>query len=167
MLFRSLRFVLFVLLSFNLSVPAFAATITVNSTDDTVVANDGKVTLREAITAINAGNDLLDLDIASQTPTLLNPFGTNDTINFNIAGAGVHTTTLASNLPNINKPVFINGYSQPGASQNTNPLTAGIDAVLQIEIAGMPSGYGLHVLAAGTTIHGLTIHANRAIVVSA
>src|SRR5262245_62857046 len=63
------------------------ATITVTSTDDTVSAGDHKVTLREAITAINAGNDLGDADISGQTP---GTFGTNDTINFSI-GTGVQT----------------------------------------------------------------------------
>src|SRR5258708_30361315 len=102
MKFRSLWPVLGALL---LSAQVFAATITVNSTDDWVTASDGKVTLREAITAINAGASS-DPDIVAQSP---GTYGTSDTINFNIAGAGVHAITLASNLPNINKSVFING----------------------------------------------------------
>ena len=47
--------------------------------------NDGTVSLREAITAINAGNNLGDPDITAQNP---GTFGTSDTINFNIAGSG-------------------------------------------------------------------------------
>ena len=159
MKFRLLGSVLAALL---VSAQAFAATITVNSTDDTVIASDGKVTLREAITSINAGASA-DPDIVAQSP---GTYGSGDTIAFNIAGAGVHVITLATNLPNINKPVFINGYSQPGASANSNPLNAGINAVLQIEIAGMPGIYGLNILAAGTTVRGLAIHGYRAIVVN-
>ena len=42
---------------------------------------------------MNAGNDLGDPNIASQNP---GTFGTNDTINFNIAGAGVKTINVGS-----------------------------------------------------------------------
>ena len=41
------------------------ATITVTSTADSVIPNDGAVTLREAITAINAGTDLSDPNITA------------------------------------------------------------------------------------------------------
>jgi hypothetical protein len=161
MLRRSFRFALFVLC---FSSSAFAATITVTSTDDSIIPGDAKLTLREAITAINAGNGLGDPDIAAQSP---GTFGTGDTINFSIAGAGVHTITLVSNLPNINKAVFINGYSQPGASANTNAFNAGINAVLQIEISLIPGGTGLNILAPGTTVRGLAMHGYRGISVSA
>ena len=158
---RAFRFAFFVLCFTS---PLFAATITVTATDDTITAGDGKVTLREAITAINAGNTLGDADIAAQNP---GTFGTNDTINFAIAGAGAHMIALASNLPNLNKTVFINGYSQSGASPNSNALNAGINAVLQIEIAAPSGGIGLQALADGTTIRGLAIHGYKAILVGA
>src|SRR5262249_12014239 len=57
------------------------ALITVTTTSDDLTPNDGSVSLREAITAINAGNDLGDPDILAQNP---GTFGTNDTIRFNI-----------------------------------------------------------------------------------
>ncbi|MFI4953619.1 MAG: Ig-like domain repeat protein [Burkholderiales bacterium] len=139
----------------------FAATVTVTSTDDTVVAGDGKVTLREAITAVNAGNDLGDPDITAQNPGV---FGTNDTIDFNIAGAGIHLITTTSSLLPINRTVFINGYSQPGASPNTNAFNAGINAVLLIEIGGVPGGAVLDILASGTVVRGLAIHGGTNIV---
>src|SRR5437773_12110092 len=72
---------------------AHAATITVKTTSDDITPNDGSVSLREAITAINAGNDLGDPDITTQTPGV---FGTNDTINFNIIGAGVKSINVGS-----------------------------------------------------------------------
>ncbi len=90
-----------------------AATITVTGTGDTV-AVDGIVTLREAIMSINAGASV-NADVVP-----VGAYGTSDTINFNIAGAGVHTIAPSPALPNITKPVTINGYSQPGSSANTN-----------------------------------------------
>src|SRR5438105_4489445 len=57
------------------------AIITVTTTVDDITPNDGSVSLREAITAVNAGNNLSDPDIIAQNPSI---FGTNDTIKFNI-----------------------------------------------------------------------------------
>src|SRR5438445_10271347 len=53
------------------------AVITVTTVQDDITPNDGTVSLREAITAINAGNDLGDPDIIRQNP---GKFGTNDTM---------------------------------------------------------------------------------------
>src|SRR6476659_6582810 len=87
---------------------ALAATVTVTTAGDDITPNSGSVSLREAITAINAGNDLGDPDIVAQSP---GTFGTNDTINFNIPGAGVKTISVGSDasangiaLPTITKP---------------------------------------------------------------
>ncbi len=90
---------------------AQAATITVTGTGDTI-AVDGLVTLREAITSAN-DNANVNADVVA-----VGVYGT-DTINFNIAGAGVHTITPAAPLPFIIDPVIIDGYSQPGSSMNT------------------------------------------------
>lgn len=152
----TLRFTLIVLVALCFS-QVFAATIAVTSTDDTVSPGDGNVTLREAIISINTGNDLGDPDIAAQNPGL---YGTNDTINFNITGAGVHTIAPASPLPDITKPVLIDGYTQPGSSPNTHALNAGIDAVLAIEIDLAASTGDLHIAAGAdsTTIRGLVLN---------
>src|SRR4051794_12581802 len=75
---------------------AVPATITVTTAADTVVPGDTMVSLREAIMAINAGNDLGDPDIAAQNP---GAFGTNDTINFIIPGATAQTISPTSALP--------------------------------------------------------------------
>src|SRR3954447_20021389 len=78
----------------SLSSPtAQAATVTVTTAGDDITPNDGTVSLREAITAVDAGNNLGDPDITAQNP---GTFGTNDTINFNIAGAGVKTVNVGA-----------------------------------------------------------------------
>jgi hypothetical protein len=131
---------IFVLLFVILGLPAFAATITVTTTTNEFVPSDGKVSLYEAIAAINTGNTLGDPDIIAQNP---GTFGTNDTILFNIPGAGLHTIAPNPDVPTITKTVIIDGYSQPGSSANT--LAVGDNAVLLIELtgAGFPGGIGL------------------------
>src|SRR5438477_11948382 len=121
---------------------AHAATITVTTSGDDITPNDGSVSFREAITATNAGNDLGDPDITAQNP---GTFGTNDTINFNIAGAGVKTINVGTDpsasgipLPTITKPVVINGYTQVGAAVNT--LANADNAVILVELNGTSAG---------------------------
>src|SRR5690242_8198695 len=63
------------------------STVTVTDTGDTI-AVDGKVTLREAITSINNGANV-NADVVGA-----GAYGTSDTINFNIAGAGVQTINV-------------------------------------------------------------------------
>jgi CSLREA domain-containing protein len=131
---------------------AQAATLTVNSTAD-VVANDGVCTLREAITAANtntASGGMVGECVAGAAGL--------DTIAFNIAGAGVKTITPASLLPTITEALFINGYTQPGTSANTNAFNAGINAVLLIEVDGTLGGSQTTINAAGTTIRGIVFN---------
>jgi CSLREA domain-containing protein len=93
--------------------PAYAATITVNSTADTE-ANDGVCTLREAIKAANtdtasgasegvclagSGTDTIIVSIPDSDP------GCNTT-------SGVCTISPSPGLPDITNPVIIDGYSQ-------------------------------------------------------
>jgi hypothetical protein len=136
-----------------LPIGAFAATVTVTGTGDTV-AVDGSVTLREAIMSINAGANV-NADVVA-----VGVYGVSDTIAFSIPGVGVQTITQATTaLPTLAVPVFINGYSQPGSSPNTNALNAGINAVPLIELNGNIHG-GLVINGTGTTIRGLVL--NRA-----
>jgi len=133
------------------------ATVTVTTVADDLTPNDGTVSLREAITAMNAGNDLGDPDITAQAP---GTFGANDTINFNIPSAGVHTLAVTSAEPTITKPITINGYSQPGASVNTQANAD--NAVILIQLDGAGAGAGTDGLtlgtgSAGSTIRGLDI----------
>jgi hypothetical protein len=136
------------------SAVAAAATITVTGTGDTN-AVDGLVTLREAITSINNGANL-NADVVA-----VGVYGTSDTINFNITGAGVHTIQPTSALPSIVKPVFINGYTQGVATANT--LAVGDNAVLLIEIDGTNAGLGSYAFTlvnagGGSTFQGLVIN---------
>lgn len=132
---------------------ARAATITVNSTADTA-ANDGVCTLREAIIAANTNT----ASGAAAGECAAGAAGL-DTIAFAIPGAGVKTITPTSTPPVITEAVFINGYTQGVSSPNTNPLNAGINAVLQIELNCAATG-GLTVNAANSVIRGLNVHSS-------
>ena len=130
---------------------AEAATITVTDTGDTI-AVDGLVTLREAITSANNNADV-NADVVA-----VGAYGT-DTINFNIAGTGVHTIAPLPALPTITDPVIIDGYTQPGSAANTQAID-GDDAVLLIELNGANAGdaNGLTITAGNSTIRGLVIN---------
>jgi titin len=122
------------------STPAYAATFTVTSTNDSGVGS-----LRQAILDANAS------------------VGT-DTIAFNIPGAGPHTIQPTSALPTITDPAIIDGYTQPGANPNTNPQGLGSNAVLKIELNGGGAGTsanGLHITAGNSTVRGLAINRFR------
>ncbi len=125
------------------------ATIVVTGIGDSI-AEDGVVTLREAITAANTNAASGD---APAGDTGL------DTINFNIPGSGVHTIAATSAL-GISDPVTINGYTQPGAHENTN-VTGGLNTVLQVELTSSTPGSatGLVVIfTSDVTIKGLVIN---------
>lgn len=121
-------------------------TLTVNSIAD---PGDGscdttECTLREAITLANIHSG---------------------TISFNIPGLGPHTIQPTSELPQLNGGIVIDGYTQPGAHPNTNPLELGSNAVLMIELDGSQAGYadGLPIMSEGgsVTIRGLVINRFR------
>ncbi|HWP54280.1 MAG TPA: CSLREA domain-containing protein, partial [Pyrinomonadaceae bacterium] len=127
---------------------AAATTFTVNVIGDGVDANPGDglcltsgntCTLRAAIQEANANAG-------------------KDTINFNIPGAGVHTISPDTALPDITQAVVIDGNSQPGASANT--LVNGDNAVLLIELNGSRtmSVNGLTIKTGNSTIQGLVIN---------
>ena len=124
-------------------VQSAATTFTVTKTADT---NDGvcdaDCSLREAITAANANA------------------GT-DTIAFDIPGGGPHTIAPTSALPTITDPVIIDGYTQSGASENTNGPGLGLNTVLKIELDGTSAGAfvsGLVIAAGTSTVRGLAIN---------
>jgi hypothetical protein len=114
---------------------ASANTYTVTSTADT-----GPGTLRQAILDANANAG-------------------PDTIAFNIAGGGVHTITLATPLAPLTSPVTIDGYTQSGASPNTQPFGQGLNTVLRIQVTG-GAGVGtcFFVQTSDTTIKGLVVN---------
>ena len=125
-----------------------AAGLSANTYTVTTTADTGAGSLRQAITDADANAGA-------------------DTITFNIAGSGVHTIAPATALPTITEAVTINGYSQPGASANTNAPNQGTNAVIQIEIDGTGlgnNGVGLTATAV-VVIRGFAINrcANSAI----
>jgi CSLREA domain-containing protein len=84
-----------------------------------------------------------------------------DTIAFNISGAGPHTIRPTSPLPIITDPVIIDGYTQPGAQPNTNPVGHGLNAVMKIELDGSNAGIsvdGLLITGGNSTVRGLVIN---------
>src|SRR6266496_1970829 len=91
--------------------PVGGATLVVTNTSDS-----GAGSLRQAILSAN---------LAANVP---------DVINFNITGAGPHAISPLTPLPALTAPVFIDGYSQSGASANT--LAKGDNAVVQIVVLG-------------------------------
>jgi hypothetical protein len=112
-----------------------AATYTVTTT-----ADSGAGSLRQAILDANA-----------------NPGA--DVIAFSIAGSGVQTITLTSPLAPLTSPVTIDGYTQSGASANTQPFGQGLNTVLRIQVSGGPGvGTCFSVQADSTTIKGLAIN---------
>jgi hypothetical protein len=140
---RLKRFASSLLASVLVAATATAATFTVTNTNDS-----GAGSLRQAIIDANAA-------------------GGADTIDFNIVGSGVHTIVPATPLPLITGPTTIDGYTQPGATANTNGPTLGTNAQLMIEIDGTNTGEEtvdaiLHftTTADGSAVRGLVL--NRA-----
>ena len=146
--FSFLNGLVLTLLSLSISIGKLqAATVTVDVATD---SGGSGCELRFAIQSINMGSDQ-----GNCTADISNTYGTSDAIHFNIPGAGVHTIQSASALPNITKPVTIDGYSQPGASPNA--LANSDNAVLLIELDGtnagaILSGLELQAGASGSTI---------------
>ncbi len=134
----------FVALAFGvcLASPALAATYTVTNTNDS-----GAGSLRQALLDANGAAGL-------------------DTIAFNVSGtgcdgSGVCTIAPASALPLVTSPVLIDGYTQPGASANTNAQGA-LNTVLKIVLSGsgIPGTQGLFLTTGGdgSTIRGLVLN---------
>ncbi|HEV3443385.1 MAG TPA: DUF4214 domain-containing protein [Gemmataceae bacterium] len=141
------------------------AVVTVTTTADDLTPNDGSVSLREAITAINAGSTLGDPDISAQNP---GTFGINDKIAFNIPQPGGGPTVQTINVggsgngafPALTRPVLLDGYSEAGASANTLPNSD--NANILIELSGASAGPNANGLTLGTgggiTVQGLAVN---------
>lgn len=105
---------------------ADAATLTVTTTLDDNIA-DGECSLREAVMAASSNQVVSDCPAGEAWPVV-------DLIAFDIPGAGVQTITLGSQLVPM-EAVTIDGYTQPGASPNTN-ATGALNATLRIALVG-------------------------------
>jgi hypothetical protein len=110
----------------------------------TNTASDPEITLRSAMLEV----------LSSPDPDYV------FTINFDIPGDGPHIIPVGYFLPEMNRPVIIDGYSQPGASENTLSFEVGNNAVIKIELDGSGSGgsEGLAFQAGGATVRGLALH---------
>jgi CSLREA domain-containing protein len=141
-----------------------ATTFTVNSTGDAQDFNleDGRCftgatsfgaevcTLRAAIEQANATNgpDEIHFGILA-----FRDGGCNSV-------SGVCTITPASGLPAIEDPVVIDGYTQPGAAENT--LARGTNADLRIVLSGaqvpVDTSAALEIFTSDVTVRGLIIN---------
>ena len=139
--------------------PAHAAkTFTVNSTFDgaDLSAGDG------ICDAVTSGGEQCTLRAAIQEANHpINPGG--DFIGFNIGGGiGVKTILPRSELPAITEQLTINGYTQPGATENTDPRLGKTNARPFVELNGTNVAQlpvdGLDVKAANVVVRGLVIN---------
>jgi CSLREA domain-containing protein len=130
----------------------FSPAFPVDGCLDTVVVNSsdgGTGSLREAI--------YCSMDLPG-----------TDTVSFNIPGAGPHDITMLSPFPDIVEPVIIDGFTQPGAAPNTNPVGQGLNSAMQIVVHGLdrgPQGFVIPamVISAGdSTVRGLVLNDNGA-----
>ncbi len=129
------------------AVTTFAAIqVTVNSTGTTDAA-DAELTLNEAVLWMNnPGYRVLSTAESNQVATIAGP---NNLINFNISGAGPFVITDIPTLEITAPNVVVNGYSQPGASPNTNPILSPNNAVLKV------------VMKSTTGARAFTVHADN------
>jgi hypothetical protein len=129
---------------------AVPTTYTVTNTGDAATAStcNGIVacSLRQAIDDANgnAGPDTIEFNINTATDA-------------GCAGTPKICTIHPSAILDLTSPVYVNGYSQAGASANTQPV--GNDAQLRIEIDGTGLGtvFQLHAGASGSTFRGLIV----------
>jgi hypothetical protein len=141
------------------------ATIIVGTTaDDTTM--DSTLSLREAIEVSDGKIPVSALSMQEQK-LVTGTVGASNTIDFKIPTTDsgydktsqVWTIKLQSGLPAIStNAVFINGYSQTGATENT--LAQGDNAKLKIALDGAATGFattGLEIAAPGSKVSGLDI----------
>lgn len=141
---------------------ASAATITVNSADD-LAADDGICTLREAITAANSDT------VSGASGGECAAGSGSDTVNFAMTTGGStftndgqtgYTISLGTVLPSLTTTMIINGYSQPGALENTNPAPEALNGRLLIEVEGsaiIADTYAFDMQADNTAVRGLVV----------
>lgn len=134
--------------------PALAATLIVNSTGDSGDNNPGNGTCATAPFPVGTEPECTLRAAIEESNATTAP----DTIHFNIGGSGVKTISPTSVLPIVAEPVTINGYSEPGATENA--LAAGDNAVLRIRLDGVNAlglSRGLFITADDSVVRGLSI----------
>lgn len=154
----------FIRAAFLLAIGLFGATASVPA----IVLGNGTfvVTSTGDESDINPGDGLCQTTLGGGVCTLraaleeANALPGSDVINFKIPGLGVQTIQPTTALPTITDSVTIDGFTQPGASPNTNVVGQPINAVLRIELDGSIAGAGIFISASNSTVRGLVI--NRA-----
>lgn len=89
--------------------------------------------------------------------------GSNN-ISFDIPGDGVKTIQLTGRLPTIsdqNGPLIIDGYTQPGASPNSDPEISNAAIMIQIEGQGEDVHDGFVITSPDNVIRGVAIYKVR------
>ena len=82
-----------------------------------------------------------------------------DNITFNIPGTGVRTIQLESTLPTVSDesgPTTIDGYTQPGAAPNTDPLASNAKIMVQVSAATEHTRDAMIVTSPGNVVRGLS-----------
>jgi CSLREA domain-containing protein len=131
---------------------ATSSTFVVNSTGDEDDINKG-----DGVCMTSAGTCTLRAAIAEAN----NISGPN-TINFNIPGSGVQTIHLNTQLPSLwdtTGSTTIDGYTQPGASPNTDPLADNAAIMVQVEGGGYDQYDALAITSSSNVIRGLAFYA--------
>jgi CSLREA domain-containing protein len=128
--------------------PVFAAVRTVTKTADT---NDGACdadcSLREAINAVVSGDEIA-FAIDAETDAGC------------VAETGVCTIEPGSALPDLSQGnVFLNGFSQTGATANTKDFPNALNSALKIVIDGTSAGAanGIYLSSSDNKVQGLVI----------
>jgi CSLREA domain-containing protein len=131
---------------------ATSSTFVVNSTGDQDDINKG-----DGICMTSAGTCTLRAAIAEANNTP----GPN-TITFNLPGSGVQTIHLNTQLPSLwdtTGSTTIDGYTQPGASPNTDPLADNAAIMVQVEGGGYDQYDALAITSSNNVIRGLAFYA--------
>ena len=122
----------------------------------TTTADSGTGSLRQAILDADAydGPSTIAFDITAASDAAGSGTGYNPV-------TGLATINALSPLPPITGQALIDGYSQPGATPNSNGPTQADNAVLKIDLDGASAGsnaVGLQLLATGAGVQGLAIN---------
>ena len=84
-----------------------------------------------------------------------------NTINFAIPGAAPFVIQTASRLPAIRDTTggtFINGFTQPGATPNTDPLVSNATVLIEVKGGGTNAWDGFAITSGSNTLRGLSIY---------
>lgn len=134
---------LVVALMVTISAP-HAATLAVTHTGDA-----GAGSFRQALTDANA--------VAGPHSIVFNiPAATDSRC---VAATGVCTVSLVSTLPIAIETIVIDGYTQAGATPNTNPPHVGTNAALRVEISAAATvGANIILAGSGSIVRGLILN---------